>query len=201
MKGNMAVKRRSLFSFCCLLAVFPIVLAQRQGPIDKAPGLVISARPVKRNYHKGEKVILDVRVRNEGKRSLLLAPLSVVDEYLQVRVFGPDGEKAPQCSDKIDGGGLAEQKFLIVYPGASVHAPVRLSCEKRGDRGYVLDRIGKYVVHAEYHVGLPRKALNEIAGTAEVWNGRIEAPPAEFSITSLENKKGAGPKGDRSSPR
>lgn len=189
----------AVFSFCCVLVLLQLAFGREAPPSGEVPTLAFSAKPLKERYEKGEKVVLEVSIRNEGKRSVLLPPLSIIDEYLTLRLVAPDGKHLAPCRDRIDGGGLAGQKFLIVEPGASLRALVNLSCNRRRGEGYPLDQVGKFVVYAQYQLGLPEKGLKQIAGTAQVWTGRLAAPPAEFWITGSPKEGRSKAEGDASS--
>lgn len=152
--------------------------------------LAFSAIPVKAKYTKAEKALITLRLRNQGTSSVLLAPLSTLDEYVRLRVIGPDGKEVSRCGNKVDGGGLAGQKFMIVPPNRSLRAVINLTCDERAGDGYNLAQTGEYTIFAEYGIGLSKKALSEIARGAKVWNGRIEAPAAKFLIISSNKNEG-----------
>ncbi len=169
----------------CLQAIAVLLLQPaKASPESQVPPPVVikfAARPLKAEFREGDKVKFVFRVKNAGQRPVLAARPRVLDYYVLLRVYGPDGKEIPWCG-KIDGRLERPGEFVILSPEAEVSSIVTVSCDVHKDAGFVFDQRGAYKVVAEYHMPQTKTELQRRAGTADIFTGVAKAAPVLFRV-------------------
>ncbi len=146
------------------------------------PRLHFRAIPEKHEYRPGQVIRFTFSLRNLGKKDILVARHFVLNQYVWLKVTGPDGNVVPWCG-KIDG---RLEEFAVLRPGARIESQVRVSCDSHKDSGFVFDLPGTYEVSAEYYIPEPVRALRRIAGNATPVTEHIPAKTVAITVTSAE---------------
>lgn len=164
------------------LAAWSLTAARAKGQTGadtQALNVIFTAKPVKKRFEVGEKVIFSFSLRNNGQQDVAVAGVFVLGYDIYLEITGLDGSNVRSCG-AIPKIGI--EKLDILHPGEVRKANLDIRCEgEDGLGGYSIEELGRHKVAAEYYTPGEFKRLRAKAPpAATVAKGPFEAEPVEF---------------------
>ena len=160
---------------------------EQVGAENQALNVVFTAKPVKKDFEIGEKIVFSFSLRNEGQQDVAVRAF-VLGHDVYLEITGPDGDKV-QWSGGVPT--LLFEKLHVLHPGEVRTASLDIQYEEEaGLGGYPIKEPGKYRMTAEYYIPGEVKYLKRKApATATVAKGPFEAEPVEFWLVPKGSEK------------
>jgi len=172
----MVATYRTLFiTLCVLAACLPCAVEATADDItfDVVPGSQQAAL--------GSPITLTFRLRNGGKRDVLVNRRFQLNHVVQLEVRTLSGQKVEWCG-RLDEVLVSRGDYAILKPAGQVERTITVSCDGRGSPGYSFGTPGEYVVKARYAPVVPKDALNAFGKGASLVQGPLEATPIRVVI-------------------
>jgi hypothetical protein len=172
----MVATQRSLFIVFCLVAPCLPCAAE-----TKADDMTFDVVPASQQAALGSPITLTFRLRNDGKRDVLVNRRFLLNHVVQLEVTAPSGQKVEWCGPLVDVL-VSRGDYAILKPAGRVERTMAVSCDGRGSPGYSFSTPGEYVVRARYEPAVPTDALDAIAKGAQLVRGPLAAAPIRVVV-------------------
>ena len=174
----MVATERTLFIALCLVAPCLPCAAE-----TKADDVTFDVVPGSQQAALGSPITLTFRLRNGGKRDVLVNRRFLLNHVVQLEVRTLSGQKVEWCGRLVEVL-VSRGDYAILKPAGHVERTMAVSCDGRGSPGYSFGTPGEYVVRARYKPAVPKDALDAIGKGAPLVRGPLEAAPIRVVVRS-----------------
>jgi hypothetical protein len=151
----------------------------------RAEDVTFDVSPISQAVALGSPISLTFRLRNGGRRDVLVNRRFLLNHVVRLEVTTPSGRKAEWCGRLVDVL-VSRGDYAILKPAGQVARTIRVSCDAGRTPGYSFDAPGEYVVRARYELAVPKDALSTIGSGAAPVMGPLEADPIRIAVRGPE---------------